>query len=296
MKLCSLIAAIGLVLSTNAWAAPELTLIGVGGAGCAQASTFVARISGENNSALTTMICGLVNDGLIDSTASMASTGSNPYCGSGSVFDVIQMHAMANSTDALLDICGHTSAVAHGSPTFTANCCFTGVDNSTTVYIDTGYAEGTGGNVASQNNAHYSYWSLTASATSVGFLGVDDGTQRARFYPADPSGNTYASVNDNNNINAGFTTTGSNGWLLAQRTGASARAFYRNGSSVSSDTGASVGVPAGNFYDLNANASVLAGVGFKLALFTAGKSLSGTQLTKGYSRFCTYITAVNGSC
>src|SRR5678816_222861 len=71
------------------------------GGGCAEATTFLARTSGMPGSyqtAYTTMICGLVSDGII--TGNMGTTGC------GATFDILYIFASDSQSNGVLNLCG----------------------------------------------------------------------------------------------------------------------------------------------------------------------------------------------
>ena len=88
------------------------------------AADFLARTTGldaTHTNAYTALINGLVTDGIWDK------------------LDVFHIYATQDSTTAKLNLVSSSfTATANGSPTFTADRGFTGVNGSSTVYIDTG--------------------------------------------------------------------------------------------------------------------------------------------------------------
>lgn len=288
------------IASSMACRPSGLNFIGV----CSQAGVVLARLSGENNAALTSFICGLVVDGLIDSTASMASTGTNPYCGSGSVFDRLGVMAMANSADALLDLCGHTTTlVTHGSPTFTANQGFTGgTDNGTTVFIDTGFNPTSAAGLYTQNSAHIGAWTLTnitSASSNAAFAGIFDGTSSELFGAYRwTNGNTQAKINSGSGMT--YSPASAQGDYIVTRTSASSTTVYKNGSSIATGSNASTGVPNLNLGLLGEIDSVTptmdSGDSNQMSIWHAGGGMTSGQATSFHNRGCTLLTAVSGSC
>ena len=274
----------------------QLPLIGVGVGTCSQAPVFIARTSGENGAALTQFICGLVAAGMIDPSASMASTGANTYCGSGSVFDRLFIHAMNNSTDAVLDVCGHSSATANGSPTFTSNAGYTGSNANNATYLDTLFNPSSGSPQFQQNSSHFSTWLLT-NVSSTGLLGFSISTITAQIYPEYTDGNLYCGVTTS--VNGGRVTTAvanTIGQFICTRTAATTMNAYKGGSSIGSSTGASAIAENGDIWLLASNTSGTGGVAGVFAMGSMGGGISSAQASNYYSLGCAYLTAVHGSC
>jgi len=291
-----------LIALSQAHAQVQLPLLGVGAsAACSQASTFVARTSGENNAALTTFICGLVAAGMIDNNASMASTGGNTYCGSGSVFDRLFIMQMANSTDALLDVCGHTSATNTGT-TFAANQGFTGgAAQNNTAWIDSQFDPSSGTNRYVQNSAHVGCWILTNVSNTDGMcVGLSDTVNsRNTWINEDAGGSAFVRINENSPSTSAAVATAKGDWILS-RTAASTATLYQNASVVINDTATSSGVPQSHtFYILNQD--IVGSTGShgdpnQVAIAHIGAAMTSGQATTFQSLGCSYLTAVSGSC
>lgn len=264
--------------------------------GCSQATTFLARTSGENTSALTTLICGMVTDGVIN--GNLTTTG----CGTGGTFpDRIFIHAMANSTDALLDVCGGTSATNH-SATFTANQGFTGVAASTTVWVDSGFngVTATSPNYA-LNQASIATWVLGGTLPTVtnSPIGARDASAAtSRIFPSYSDGKTYCSINDGENDTGTPLGSSSDGLFMCIRTSSSISKVYFNGTLLSSPNQPSISIPNITFGIVATNAittGVERGWGTPVGMTIIGGDLTSVQ-GNIHTRGCTYLTAVHGSC
>jgi hypothetical protein len=250
---------------------------------CSAAATFLARTSGldtTHTNAYVALICGLVADGVWPK------------------LDLLHIYATLDGTTALLNLVSTSfTGIANGSPVFTADRGFLGVDASTTVYIDTGYNPVVSPGNYTSNLAHMSAWSLTnATASSSGgiIIGRDSLTTNiASVFPKFSDGKAYFRVNTSTGT-AGVTNADSRGHFLASRTGASAVAGYINGSNVLSDASASVAMPSQTFKTLarSHDSSVDQGGGYQLAMASLGGALSPTDVTNFYNRLRTYMTAV----
>jgi hypothetical protein len=133
-----------------------------GGAGCTAATNFLARtsgLSGTETTAYTTMICGLVTDGVITGNLSGAT-------GCGSVLDGLYIFATNTTTTANLNLCGTSYGLTqHGSVTFNADTGYTG--DGTTGYFDTGFNPSTAGGNFSLNSASIGSYILTNRTTNL---------------------------------------------------------------------------------------------------------------------------------
>lgn len=313
--------ALAAVLSLLCWGlATEANLLQMpfttgGPAGCTvQANTFIARTTGENTSAITTLICGLVTDGLIDSTASMASTGTNPYCGNTGVLDRLFLLAMANQTDALLDVCGHPSATLSATaPTFAANAGFTGGNLSTTIYIDTGMNPTAAGGRYTLNSAHIQAWAIGGSVLTGSDIGASSNpaTTDATINMGYTDSTAYLYINQDATSTSTTITgaIGGPGSMIFGRSGAASTnvfAYFRGAAAGISSPQASSSMPNFDFYLLNSNkaGTPIGGSSRQIAAASIGSALTAAQVMTGtissgtglVPRLCTYLTAVHGSC
>src|SRR5260221_11187046 len=93
--------------------------------------------------------------------------------------DRLSLLAAENTPSALTDLVSLTLSVAQGSPTFTTDRGYTGIDASSTVYLDTGFNPTVGTPQFAQNAGHLSAWSNTAAASSANggaIIGLRDST------------------------------------------------------------------------------------------------------------------------
>ena len=260
--------------------------IATGGGGCSQATAFNARTSGQNaahQNANTTFICNLVTEGVF------------------AKLDVAYLFATDTSANALLNVVSSSfNGTANGSPTFTANAGFTGVDASTTVYIDTGFNASTAGGHYSQNSAHASTWggnNVQAGAAGGATLGVwnSAATVLLDVAPWLSSGFFGQYVNDGTTLVTANST--SLGHYLANRSGASATQQYINGSSTGSDTVSSSAVPNANIYVLAINETTVGatvGSGIQQMVVTIGGSLTAGDVANLCHETNTYLNTIAG--
>lgn len=247
-----------------------------------EATAFLARTSGldaTHTNAYTVMINGLVADGI------------------WTKLDVLYIFATQDSTTAKLNLVSTSyPAVANGAPTFTADRGYTGTENSTSIYIDTGFDPTVGSPRFARDSGHLSLWVLT-NAQGTGGLGYGiSSTISTYIIPRFTDDNCYFRINT---VGAGgpgdnVANADSRGHYIANRSGASAQQGYKNGSSVVTNTVASVIVTGGQkFFALGYNnTSTPKGYGQQEAMLSIGSSLSSTDAANFYARLRTYMTAV----
>jgi hypothetical protein len=250
---------------------------------CTQSVSFIARTTGLDTPHITNydnLICGLVTDGLF------------------SKLDVLHIYATQNSTIALLNLVStNYTGVANGSPAFTADRGFLGVDNSTTVYIDSGFNPVVGSPNYTDDAAHISAWSLTnAQAVNGGTIIGRTllSSNQTNLLPKFSDGKAYFRVN-NGSGTAGVLNSDSRGHFVASRTAVTTLAGYLNAVNILSNTSSSVAMPNDTFKTLAQGAgsgTVNSGGGYQLAMASIGGPLSPTDVTNFYNRLRTYMTAV----
>lgn len=257
-------APIGLDASTIAWAA---AVVANGG-----------TVSAPREGLINDLIVGLKNDGIWPT------------------LDRLWILAAENTQSALTDLVGLQLAVANGGPAFNVDNGYTGVDSSTTVYIDTGFNPSTAvGPQFVRDSAHISAWSDTnvqASATGGAILGLYNVTNSTYLLPWYVDNNSYFGINAGQN---GVALAAATGHWLASRTGPNTNSGYRNGASVLAINNASVAVLNGNFYILLRNdvgTGPDTGTPNEVSMASIGGGLSPTQITNFYNRLRTYMTAV----
>jgi len=254
------------------------------GGACSQATSFLARTSGldgTHTSAYTTMICGLVTDGV------------------WSKLDVLYFLGTQDATTAGLNLISSSFTITtHGSPNFSADNGYLGVDGSTTVYLDTGLNPATAGGNYTKDTGSIGAWSFTNAESANAILGLDDGVATAaQILPRWTGGifygyiNTYFATSD-------VTAVNSSGLFVANRPDSATQDIYRNGSALNSTAFSSVSLPSVNMYVLarNSSGSANLGIGYRVGMAFVGGGLTATDISNLYSRGCTFFTAVRGSC
>jgi hypothetical protein len=244
--------------------------------GCSEATTFLARTTGldaTHTTAYTTLICGLVTDGV------------------WAKIDLLAVYATQDSTTAVLNLKSTSfSTTVVGSPTFTADRGYT--SSGTTNYLNTTFTPSTAGGNFTQNSAHISAWNITTGAGSTDRLigNALSTTIRTVIRPRNASDQTGLDLN--NNTEDLVANTSKDGWFVGNRSASNANQIYRNGSSLGSSATASTGI---------SDQAIVLGTdatggnsctGCQIAAASAGSSLSAGDVTNFYNRLRTYMTAV----
>ena len=250
-----------------------------GSGDAAETTAFLARTSGldaTHTNAYKALINGLVSDGLF------------------SKFDMLHVYATQDSTTALLNLISTSfNAVLNGGPTFTADRGFTGTNNSTTIYIDTGFNPATASSPKyTLNSSHISIWDASNTGQSAqGTMGANDGTNTLELIPTFTDNLNYIAINGNS-----FTTVSNanpQGHFIANRSGSSAVQSYKNGSSIASASVTTTGLPNASVSTIAMNISgTRHGSNIQASMASIGSSLSGTDATNFYNRLRTFMTAV----
>jgi hypothetical protein len=228
------------VTATNAIGSGQATSNSVGpvfgSVGCSQATNYLARTTGGNeggNAAnITTLICGLVTDGVI--------TGNLTTTGCGSTLDALYVLAQQNSSDALLNLCGTNytaTAVGSPSPVFTSYRGYNGFNNDG-VYINTAFnpATATSPNYL-QNSASIGIWSNAVTAESSAQMSQGSSGRSWIYDNFASDGNFYARIN--NASTGGLTSPGTKGLFVADRSSSGSVVPYWDGSALTAQSGAS---------------------------------------------------------
>jgi hypothetical protein len=232
---------------------------GPAASGCTQATNFLARtsgLSGTETSAYTTMICGLVSDGIITGTMNGSGSGSGAC---GSLLDALYILATNNATTASLNLCGTSySLIAVNSPTFAVDQGYTGVGGfgcnlSNCALLNTQFNPGTATTPNySQNSASFGAYDTTSStAANVAVIIGTRASSNQNYFQIQSSAGTFGAEITGDS----FTLTGSNsnhqGAYVLSRTGAATTALYKNGSAtLGTGTSASTAIGSSNVFTI----------------------------------------------
>lgn len=253
------------------------------------AAAFLARTSGldaTHTAAYTALLNGLDTDGL---TCKL---------------DLLQIYATQNATTALLNLVQNQyNGTANGALTFTADRGYTGVEGSTTAYVNTGFNPVTA--VAphyTQNNAHISVWqsdavgsAYPAIGASTGAAPFDDFFNAELILTREPTGSNYSIYRLNQQLNQSYygpVRATPLGHHMVSRVASGSGSVYYNGAAGGSVTNSS-GIPNLNLYSVgcNFNGTAKGAVG-RIAAISAGSNLTAADVTAFYNRLRTYMTTV----
>ncbi len=269
----------------------------VASTGCTPATTIVARAVAAGGSpnvlATTTLVCGLVTDGVFANSA-------NPC---GSLFDVFYVTATDSVASAQIDWCSGSFPLANhnGTPTFTANTGYTGVEATNGVYIaPNGWQLNSGPNYV-QDSAHMATWSMTDFATTasgvMGNTSVGGTSPFAILIPKSTGlSNNFGGYLNSNSINSVAQANG-NGFYVMNRTSSSNVDYYKNATNLLSASQTSTGVST-NVLIMLGYQSVANSIGWGgvMGMASLGGALTSGQISSLNTRLCAYLTTVHGSC
>jgi hypothetical protein len=299
---------------------PASFLVAVTGTGtaCSQAVAFLGRsdvtalsLDEVHTNGYVNLICNMVTHGLINASATMISTGgTHAYCGlptgGAAEFDFLHIEATQTAAAALIDICNHYPLTAHGSPTFTADSGYLGVDASATVYLDPVYAANTAGGWYLKDDAHLAAWSFTNALSGVSggvVIGgaANTGAGSSGITPRYNDGTAQCQINSLGAASVNITQADSLGFYLCTRvaaSGAGAVVSYRAAASIGSGTGSSNTVMgAAAVLVIHEASGVDSGGAYVIGLDSAGASFTSTDEGHYYNDVCSYwMTPVHGSC
>lgn len=171
-------------------------------------------------------------------------------------FDLFYVFAAQDAVTACLNwVSLNYNCTLVNSPAFVAYEGFTG--NGSSSYIKTGWNPNTQGINFQLNDCNLGAYSRTDQTENVYVIGcIETGTVYLRMalsYDDDPTIGMVATVNSN--VGKFSANANSLGTHATERTGASAYALYRNGSSLSAATNASTTIPNGELYILTTNSA-----------------------------------------
>jgi hypothetical protein len=262
---------------------PALRNIIIGGGYCPESIAFFQRttaLTSRRMRAYDNMIRALVASGV------------------WAQLDAFYVFATKDTTTALLNLKSSSfPGTANGSPTFTADVGYLGVEASTTVYIDTGFNVSTGGK-HTQDSAHISAWNNTNGTADFPIIGWrETGVGSSGIFPKlTTGGTTIYRVNDPSTPSAAVTApTDARGFFLANRSGASAQQGYYNGIDQGVVAVTSAAPASRNMFILARNNDGAAqGAGQQVSSASIGGSLSAAQASAFSQAVRKYMQTIAG--
>lgn len=199
--------------------------------------------------------------------------------------DVLYLFAAHDSQAALLNwVSTSYNASTVNSPAFTTDRGFQG--NGSSSYLSSNFNPATASSPKFiQNSAHVSVWNRSSNYT----WGGDVGSSNVQLRPLYDSSFTFYQVNSNSQTVMTPPTTAGTKHQLARRSGASATAYFAQGSMQHSDTTSSStpGNATINFLNYSTTYS-----NHQLASGSIGASLTDTEIADFSNALQTYMTAV----
>lgn len=201
--------------------------------------------------------------------------------------DRIWLFAAENSQSALRDLVAAASASAVGTPIFTTDVGYAGM-TSPDSYINSNFNPSTATTPKFTRNSACAFgWSNSSAALNeqpiVGQQGLG-----LFMYPM-TSGNVNAAINEAVTFSVGITVANGLGFYHVNRSASNAEQIYKNGSSVQTGANASVLPENSNIFFLRASTPWTG----QARLGGFGQSLTATEATNIWSRFTTYLAAVD---
>lgn len=171
-------------------------------------------------------------------------------------------------------------------------------------YLNTSFNPATAGGHYTQNSGHLSAWSLTNAASGAAggvIVGNNSGgtSIQSNIVAKYQDGNAYAAINtDLAAGNATVANADSTGYYMISRTASNLQTLYRNGTSIDTDASASSALASVPIYILARGlpGGSEFGSALRIAIASVGAGLSSGDDTALYTRGCTFLTAVHGSC
>lgn len=246
-----------------------------GGAGCSKATTANAAYDGgQNTAAVTTLLCGLVTDGVpLDALwlLTINSVGN------------AEINSWNPGTNTITNV--------GGAPTFTSNA---GIASNAGSGLNLNFTPSTAGGNCALHNCAIGYCTLSSRTTGQNWTamgGVDAGSNYTYSQPLNGGNTIVYDIGDSNF--PGAANTNANGSVIISRTTSTLITAYFNGTSVGTNTGADSGITAVALYLLgyNNNGTLAQVTGDTLGYAFIGK-LTGAQVTSAYNRLHTYMNTV----
>lgn len=238
-----------------------------------------AGLNSTHQTAYVTLICGLVTDAV------------------WTKYDAVYVLATSDTVSAKLNLVSTSfSLVPNNSPTFTADQGYTG--NGSNAYLETNFNPATAGGNFTQDSAHLASWDIIKN-TAAGKLGLSGNLEDGTFVGASITQSDGGANSQITTINSGGDTPATNvppGFLIGNRSGASSRQLYWNGSSSATGSTTSTALVSVSIWLLARHylTSANQASNEQMAVFTIGGSLSSTDAANAYARFHTYLQTIAG--
>jgi hypothetical protein len=225
-------------------------------------------------------------------------------CGVWAQLDAFWVFATHNSTTALLNLKSSLfPGTANGSPTFAADGGYTGVNDSTTVYIDTGFNASTASAPKfTQNSAHVGVWAntdVTPTGTGGSMMGLNagDSSYRTRIILRNPSNVGAGSANADNTSATFSSASDARGSGICSRTASGTQVMYLNGVATAQVTTNSSAVLNDNIYVLALRLNgtgPFGGSAAQISMASIGGGLTAAQVAAFHAAQRQYMQTIAG--
>lgn len=209
--------------------------------------------------------------------------------------DVLYIFAAATSQAGLLNWKARTNdCTLVSAPSFTADRGFTG--NGTSSYVESNFNPATQGVLYTQDAASFGVWSRTSGQMASSCAGWFDGTDGVTLLPRGVTDTAGFRINQTLGSSTDAVVTDGTGLFAANRSGASATQFYRNGGSLNVGTSPNQASTALNSATLRFGSSSVAGFSaLQHAAGFAGGNLSAGDQAALYTILLNYMTQVGAA-
>lgn len=172
--------------------------------------------------------------------------------GNWTALDRLWIHATEIQQHATISLVNPTSTAITevNSPTWTANQGYTG--NGSNMYLNTNFTPSTQSTKSSQNNAHFSVYNVLSRTANTGAFGGNNATSVTAIFPRFTGNVFFGYVNDNHGA-VGYASASSQGLYSVRRISSTEIEYFKNGTSLGTESSNSVSLPSVNLFLLARN-------------------------------------------
>lgn len=211
-----------------------------------------------------------------------------------SKLDALYVMAAADAQAARQNwIADQYNLTAVSSPTFTADRGYQG--DGAASYLGTGLTPGSG--QFALNSAHMAFWSRTDISNATVSLGARTASTTGQSLIQPNNGGSMSGRLNQDVIGTGVAVTSTQGLIAVNRSGASAKEYYRNGASLGTGNAVSTSMPTVPFFllALNSGGSPANYDTRQQSAASFGAALTAQQHADFYTSLNTYMQAVGAA-
>jgi hypothetical protein len=200
--------------------------------------------------------------------------------------DALYILATKDTSNAILNLVSTSYTLTpNGSPTFTVDVGYTGVDSSSTVYLDTNMNPITAGGLHTATSAHLATWTPTDFNTGGGLISIGSRvTALTDIVPRYSNGNSFGRL-----FGAQITVTLSDSVGMYVLNGDATNVnFYKNGSLIGGPVSTGGSPNNATYWVLGRNPDA-GGIGAPVSMASIGGNLTATNVANFYTRMNTYM-------